>query len=217
MQLPVSVAESVEVKGVWCHPDEIKWLPGFSPVSESLFSEAKETEASWKFACAGMELSADDQADDIWTMTDKLGLARLNSPQYTVPEYAIEKTAGLRSSYPELAMLSDGTLWSMYDTYQMEYWHMSSWEPGREEDFIFFLIGNIADSRGEMSNAIALWKGCLLLDARKPVGRFPTFRGTGALQQNIGGTDCVPNCRGDDLSRARRSRDGFTRPENFRV
>jgi hypothetical protein len=146
---PPVVSEIGKPRKMWCRLDRIEWRPGFFPVPESLFAKAREIEASWKQACASMEDVADQRAEEVWAAVDGLDLARLNDPEDTVPDYGLEQVDGLRSCYPELVMLSDGALWSTYDTYQEERWSMSSWDPNRDREFIFFLIGRLTDPRGQ--------------------------------------------------------------------
>lgn len=155
---PPAVGSGVEPNSMWLRLDRIEWRPGFSPVPESLFVKAKGAEAAWKRACAGMEEVAGSLVANIWAEAEKLDLGRLNSPVDVVSEHDQEQVKGLRSCYSELPMLSDGTLWSTYDAYQMECWHTTSWDPGRDEDFIFFLIGLLTDPRCDGYSAIPLGK-----------------------------------------------------------
>lgn len=155
---PPVVTESVNAKGVWCRLESVKWLPGLSPVSESLFVKARETEAAWRFACAGMELVAGNRETNIWAATGDLDLARLNTADDVIPDDWRDASNGLRECYPELGMLSDYTLWSMYDAYQMEYWRMNSWEPSRDGAFIFYLLGCLADPATEAYSAASTGK-----------------------------------------------------------
>jgi hypothetical protein len=155
---PPIVAECAGAKGVWCRLESVKWLPGFSPVPESLFAKARETEAAWRYACAGIELVAGNRETDLWAAANKVDLARLNTTNDAIPEDWRDAGSGLRECYPELPMLSDYTLWSMYDAYQMEYWHMNSWEPSRDGAFIFYLPGCLADPATERYSAVSTGK-----------------------------------------------------------
>lgn len=157
MPAPV-VPESADEKGLWCRLASVKWLPGFSPVSEFFFAKVKETEAAWRYACASMELVANRQRADAWARAEKLDLARLNTTDDAIPDNWREASEGLRECYPELGTLSDHTLWSMYDAYQMEYWHMNSWEPSRDEEFIFYLAGYLADPATARYSAVSTGK-----------------------------------------------------------
>jgi hypothetical protein len=148
---PPSIASSVDINSVWLCLERTTWHAGFSPVPEFVFREAKEREVAWKLACAGMEAIAGSLVAKLWADVDALDLGRLNDPRDVVSEDDREQVEGLRSCYPELSIVSDGALWSTYDTYQMECWHTNSWEPGRDDDFIFFLIGRLTHSLGDIS------------------------------------------------------------------
>jgi hypothetical protein len=155
---PPVVAECAGAKGVWCRLESVKWLPGFSPVPESLFAKTRAAEAAWRYACAGMELVAGNRETDLWAAANKVDLARLNTTNGAIPEDWRDAASRLRECYPELAMLSDYTLWSMYGAYQMEYWHMNSWEPSHDGAFIFYLLGCLADPATERYSAVSTGK-----------------------------------------------------------
>lgn len=146
MAAPV-VERAVVANSMWMNLERVEWRAGFAPVPQSLFLKAKETEVAWNHARASMEETAGERVADIWTQAHKLEFERLNGPGDTAMEDEREQVEGLRECYPELSMLSDATLWSMYDTFQLECWQMGSWDdPVRDEQFVFFLIGCLGGS-----------------------------------------------------------------------
>lgn len=150
---PPVVTPVGEPRPLWLTLAWVEWREGFAAVPESLFLQAKETTSAWQHACAAMKQLAEKRPELIWADADSLDLGRLNSALDVVWEDGREQIEGLRACYPELAMLSDATLWSQFDTYQTECWGTNSWEPRREEDFVFFLIGRRADPAGHAYSA----------------------------------------------------------------
>ncbi|MBB5546622.1 hypothetical protein [Paraburkholderia fungorum] len=150
---PPTVQPESDPAGLYLRLKRTEWRPGFAPIPESLFLKARDAELAWKQACASMDAIAVNLVSDIWADADKLDLGRLNTLHGLLDHEYRDQAEGLRSCYPELAMLSDDTLWSMFDTYQRECWSMRSWDPSRDEEFIFFLIGRLADTVGKASYA----------------------------------------------------------------
>ncbi|HHH9566541.1 TPA: hypothetical protein ACP33B_004649 [Pseudomonas aeruginosa] len=151
----------------------VAYEPGFEPVSEALFDDAKEREAAWKNDSTRAARYAQDHAADIWARAATLQLETLDDPTDEVPEYGQEDFAELRPLYPELPMLSDGSLYAWFDVYQSECCYINGWTANRDDDFLFYLLGKVAGRQYEQDTAkevgqwaaYALLRGDLLPDA----------------------------------------------------
>ncbi|HHL3045107.1 TPA: hypothetical protein ACQ49P_005130 [Pseudomonas aeruginosa] len=151
----------------------VAYEPGFEPVSEALFDDAKEREAAWKNDSTRAARHVQDRAADIWARAATLQLETLDDPTDEVPEYGQEDFAELRPLYPELPMLSDGSLYAWFDVYQSECCYINGWTASRDDDFLFYLLGKVAGRQHEQDTAkevgqwaaYALLRGDLLPDA----------------------------------------------------
>ncbi|MFP3637460.1 hypothetical protein [Paraburkholderia sp. SIMBA_054] len=144
---------------LWLRLGRVEWRPGMPLISQELFQHAKELETAWKRACSSMEAAVDRFTASLWLDATSLGFEQLNDPRDIVDEADRDQVPGLRVAYPELEMLSDGTLWSLYDSYQFECWQLRSWDPVREDEFLFFLIGCVTDvAAGRKRSAVSVGK-----------------------------------------------------------
>lgn len=151
----------------------VAYEPGFEPVSEALFDDAKEREAAWKNDSTRAARYAQDRAADIWARAATLQLETLGDPTDEVPECGQEDFTELRLLYPELPMLSDGSLYAWFDVYQSECCYINGWTASRDDDFLFYLLGKVAGRQHEQNaakevgqwTAYALLRGDLLPDA----------------------------------------------------
>lgn len=123
----------------------VTYVPGFEPVSEALFDDVKEREVTWKNDSTRAARYAQDHAADIWAQAATLRLETLDDPTDEVPEYGQEDFAELRPLYPELSMLSDGALYAWFDVYQMDCCYINGWTANRDDGFLFYLLGKVAD------------------------------------------------------------------------
>lgn len=157
----------------------LTYEPGFEPVSEALFDEVKELEAAWWNDSTRAARYAQEHAADIWALVAELQLETLDEPTEEVSEYGQDDLTELRALYPELSMLSDGSLYAWFDEYQLECCYINSWTASRDDEFLFYLLGKVAlvmssDSSQHQSSwvneigqwaAFALLRGDRLLDA----------------------------------------------------
>lgn len=150
----------------------VTYEPGFDPVSKSLFDDVKEREAEWKNDSNRAARYAQEHVADIWVRAETLQLETLNDPAHEVPEYGQEDFAELRQLYPELSMLSDGTLYAWFDEYQSVCCYVNGWTANRDNGFLFYLLGNVAICQHEQDTekvgkwvAYALLRGDALDDA----------------------------------------------------
>lgn len=142
----------------WVGLANVGWMPGFEPINEYRFLRVREAERAWKRACAEMEWGATRRVQEIWNNVPAFDLNRLNTDDIELWYDDKDVIASLRSLYPELVDLADGVLHKSFDNYQTECWNARSWEPSRDEEFIFYLLGRLVDENGSDYHSIALGK-----------------------------------------------------------
>ncbi|MDS9917751.1 hypothetical protein RMI87_30055 [Pseudomonas aeruginosa] len=149
-----AIQEATEPTGwVYTALGNVEFEAGFEPVSEVMFNAVKETEAKWRGDIAHAAKHAQERAAEVWAQAAGLSLETLNDPTDDVPEYGEEELPQLRALYPELCMLSDGTLYSLFDVFQMECRFINGWSANRDDDFLFYLLGKVADSKNDHETA----------------------------------------------------------------
>ncbi|MEA8592128.1 hypothetical protein PZT57_26140 [Pseudomonas aeruginosa] len=162
-----AIQETTEPAGwVYTALGNVEFVEGFEPVSEVMFNSVKETEAKWRGDIARAAKYAQGRAADVWAMAANLHLEALNDPSDEVPgEYGQEELTQLRSLYPELSMLSDGSLYSQFDVFQMECRFINGWSANRDDDFLFYLLGKVADRKNDHDTAkeVGEWVAAALL------------------------------------------------------
>ena len=143
----------------------VAYESGFEPVSEALFDDAKEREAAWKNDSTRASRYAQEHVADIWARVATLQLETLDDQTDEVPEYGQEDFAELRPLYPELSMLSNGSLYAWFDVYQMECCYINGWTANRDDDFLFYLLGKVAGRQHEQDTAkeVGQWVAYALL------------------------------------------------------
>ncbi|EXF90986.1 hypothetical protein HK44_029150 (plasmid) [Pseudomonas fluorescens HK44] len=105
-----------------------------------------------------------------------------------MPEYGQEEFAELRSYYPELSMVSDGSLYSLFDVFQMECRFVNGWSANRDDDFLFYLLGKVADSKNDHETAkeVGEWVADALLHGATLDAALETGRSADGYNQAIG-------------------------------
>ncbi len=143
----------------------VAYKSGFEPVSEALFDDVKEREAAWKQDVTRAARYKQDHVADLWAKAKTLRLETLNDPTDEVPEYEQEDFADLRPFYPELFMLSDGSLYAWFDAYHVECRYINGWEANRDDGFLVYLLGKVAGRQYEQDTALAVgqWVAYALL------------------------------------------------------
>ncbi|CAN5401122.1 hypothetical protein BH10PSE19_BH10PSE19_01740 [soil metagenome] len=138
---------------------QVTYEPGFEPISEELFSQVKELEATWRDDSARAIQYAYTRVAEVWARTADLRLELLNDQSDRVPDYGSQDFGELRLLYPELSMLSDGSLYTRFDVFQMECHDLNGWNPGRDDDFLFYLLGKVTASQfeGETAKEVGQW------------------------------------------------------------
>lgn len=119
---------------------------GFAPVTKELFDSVQSKESTWQDASHSVMKHGYANWNQIWQRTDELPLSSLNDANDTVPEYAQSDFDELKSMYPELSMLTDGSLYQWFDTYQMECCYINGWTANRDNSFLFYLLGKLVSS-----------------------------------------------------------------------
>lgn len=143
----------------------VAYEPGFAPVSEALFDDVKERDAAWKNDSARSTRYAQEHAADLWARAATFRLDTLDDPTDEVPAHGQEDFAELRPLYPELTMLSDGSLYAWFDVYQSECCYINGWTASRDDDFLFYLLGKVAGRQHEQDTAknVGQWAAYALL------------------------------------------------------
>lgn len=157
---------------------KVDYLSGFSPITADLFNQVKDTESQWRDACARIKLRAWSQLNDLWLRAADFELERFNDPADQALELDDASKAQIRALYPELSMLSIGSLYGHLDSYMAHVGYENDWTPVREEAFIVFLLGRLASRTAHPDEVMlmgqwmagALLRGDTLEDAIK-IGR----------------------------------------------
>lgn len=184
-----AIREATEPAGwVYTALGNVEFEAGFEPVSEVMFNAVKETEAKWRGDIAHAAKHAQERAAEVWAQAAGLRLETLNDPTDEVPEYGEEEFPQLRAFYPELSMLSDGTLYSLFDVFQMECRFINGWSANRDDDFLFYLLGKVADSKNDHETAkeVGEWVADALLHGATLDTALETGRSADGYNQAIG-------------------------------
>lgn len=142
----------------WVGLANVEWMPGFELIDEYRFLRAREAERAWKRACIEIEWGAERCVQKIWRDVPVFNLKRLNTADIELWYDDKDVIAKLRSLYPELGDLAGNVLHMQFDSYRTECWNDRSWEPSRDEEFIFYLLGRLVDPDGSDYYSISLGK-----------------------------------------------------------
>ncbi|HCE7248053.1 TPA: hypothetical protein NHR53_005963 [Pseudomonas aeruginosa] len=184
-----AIQEATEPAGwVYTVLGNVEFEAGFEPVSEVMFNAVKETEAKWRGDIALAAKHAQERAAEVWAQAAGLRLETLNDPTDEVPEYGEEEFPQLRALYPELSMLTDGSLYSLFDVFQMECRFINGWSANRDDDFLFYLLGKVADSKNDHETAkeVGEWVADALLHGATLDAALETGRSSDGYNQAIG-------------------------------
>lgn len=139
----------------------VDYIPGLTLLDFQAFNAIRATEINWASTNAYVGEQVYRNATSVWEIAQaNLDSPILNSYDNDVPGYGVEDLRELREIYPELAKLSDGALYWLFDCYQFDCCGIRDWNPNREDSFLFYLLGLVATT--EQANGE---------DARK-VGEF---------------------------------------------
>jgi hypothetical protein len=126
----------------------ISFVPGFPAIDETMFHSLALAERSWISERAGIERQLATRATELWaaiTPSSYFGSylhQQLDDDMFNVPEGGEDDLKTLRQAYPELIMLSDGSLYCWYAYYNEACNYLSGVEnAGREDSFLFYLMG----------------------------------------------------------------------------
>ncbi|HCF9660087.1 TPA: hypothetical protein NI776_001814 [Pseudomonas aeruginosa] len=184
-----AILEATEPAGwVYTALGSVEFQAGFEPVSEVMFNAVRETEAKWRGDIANAAKHAQERAAEVWAQAAGLRLETLNDPTDELPEDGEEDFPELRALYPELSMLSDGTLYLLFDVFQMECRFINGWTANRDDDFLFYLLGKVADSKSDHDTAkeIGEWVADALLHGKALDDALEFGRSADRYNQAIG-------------------------------
>lgn len=124
---------------------DVEFEEGFSPVTKDLFEEIKSREWRWRESSAQAARQVHARAGEVWAKVSLFPLEELNEPGELVDSDDREAVAQLRECFPELAKLSDATLFSWFDSFQRECCFIGGWSAERDDGFLFYLLGGLVE------------------------------------------------------------------------
>jgi len=136
----------------------MEYKSGFTPISPVLFDKVNELEMAWVSDSQQAIRHAKKHAASLWARASEFGLEALSGDVVKRQE---QDCMTLRELYPELSMLSDDALFSWFDSYQFDYHRNNHWTPNRDDDFLFFLLGNT--DAPQFDPIVGQWMGYALL------------------------------------------------------
>lgn len=143
----------------------VDYIPGWTLLDFQAFNAIRATEINWASTNTYVGEQVYRNATSVWEIAQaNLDSLILNSYDNDVPGYGVEDLRELREIYPELAKLSNGALYWIFDFYQFDCYGISGWNPNRDDGFLFYLLGLVATT--EQANGE---------DARK-VGEFVGYK-----------------------------------------
>lgn len=202
----------------------VEYESGFEPVSEAMFNLVKQTEAVWRDSSARASNDASDRAAYLWAQAKHLRLESLNEPMNEVPEFGQEEFEELRSYYPELSMLTDGSLYDLFDSFQMECRFINGWSANRDDEFLFYLMGKVADRMNDHDTArdVGQWVASALLSGKSLDTALEFGRDANRYNEAIGKlshriADAMRFLAADKKATDLRGRPIFTMGDTFRI
>ncbi|NJQ98172.1 MAG: hypothetical protein HC784_12325 [Hydrococcus sp. CSU_1_8] len=149
---------STNSETLFSHLSKLTYEPGFTPLSKEWFDRIKTLEFEWAAFNTRIKSLIYSNLQLIWSRTEEIDWAQWN--ETVTGEEAREDLRQLRYYYPELNALPDGALYSLFDTYQMDCKFINGWTAYREDEFFFFLLGQLSVPRNTYGQHIV------------PVGEF---------------------------------------------
>lgn len=146
---------------------EIGYLDGFSQITKDFFDQVKGMESCWRDASASIKQHAWRQLSELWLRATDFEFERFNDPADGAPDRDETEKAEIRRLYPELSMLSIGSLYGHLDSYMVHVGYENDWTPVREDAFIVFLLGRLASRTTHCEEAMLAgqWMAGALLRA----------------------------------------------------
>ena len=156
----------------------VPYQPQFTAITRETYAALVEAHDRWVDSVARAHEHARTGSAHLWRHAKAVEVAQLNNPTDAVPPHATEEALQLRIIYPELPVLSDGSLYAWFREYQFECVAIrGNWTPARDSDFLFFLLGRACLSR-TVEGAAALRAGLFAgyaLQLRAKVATALTF------------------------------------------
>lgn len=138
--------------------------PGCEPLSEPVFEQLRSRDIEWKQQRAQLMRGCKQQAEWTWIQLSAMDLSPLQRDMDAVPDYGLDDYQELRSLYPELSSLSDATLYYLFDDFQSECYFNNGWSASRDLDFLFFVLGKLANPQldGDCAKEYGQWVAAAL-------------------------------------------------------
>jgi len=130
-----------------------KYIEGFEPITPELFDQVVGAELAWTHDSAQAKAVAYAHAPELWARSTSIPFGILNDAADEIPDHDLENGQELTGLYPELEMLSPGTLYDLFSTFQNDCYYMRSWTADRDDGFLFFLLGRLAAPRADAYEA----------------------------------------------------------------
>lgn len=122
----------------------LEYEPGFSPVSKTLFDETNRRQMQWFLRTEYAEQQVLQNMETLWALTKQIDFSELGKNYANDASVDKATAAELALTYPELQSLSDRALFRFFDAFQANCLYMRDWDVERENDFLFYLLGNMA-------------------------------------------------------------------------
>lgn len=151
------------------------YLEGCQALTPGVFEALRIAEQRWSEVRQEVARQTGAHHDKIWSLLEQMflfvgGLGAKQPGEPLVDPEAIEKATALQHLYPELRAVSASMLYSLYDQYQDECLYMTSWEPGRDQEFALYALGQALMVDGRVSGNAARDLGAFLVYARHIAG-----------------------------------------------
>lgn len=153
------------------HLGIVEYRPGFSPVSEELFRDARLTERHWEEVRNRISLYVGAQDATIWQCIANLPLAVFDDPGASIEACEEDDANTLRQLYPELTVLSTDSLFTLFESFQVECRYLRGCQPERDDNFFFYLLGALVEHYHpsnrcgmEQLDKIGIWAGFALIN-----------------------------------------------------
>jgi hypothetical protein len=142
-------------------------------VDGAQYAEISALWERWEGVADKMKETATSRLAELWQRAAEYPFASLNRPGAKVPSYGQENLDELRSAYPNLTTLTDGSLYDRYETFLINHWGRRTDGPSTVDDFLFHLLGEVAVGptiRGDRTLTAGAMAGYALLQGHSLEG-----------------------------------------------
>lgn len=141
---------------------KIQFQEGFDPIPKKVFEKVKNLEDEWARQVSYVQEEVVEYLTFLWTKIPSL-IEHLDSQKRTLDDEQKEQEEKLRTFYPELDSLPDGSLFYLFEAYCEAEFFTNSWSAYQDPRFVFFVLGKIAQkkaqNKGHLSNGRSLYIG----------------------------------------------------------